>query len=264
MLVNARMYSVTPAVKDAWKRLFAWVLARAELDWQIVDYDAPAPLAELWARQDLGAVMMCGLPYSQRRPRPILVAAPVPSPDRYSDQAIYFTDLVARADAPYRTLEDTFRGVVGYTLSDSMSGCVALRAHLAPYRAKYGPNLYSKAVGGLVNPRGVIEALTAGRIDVGPLDSYFHDLLRRNEPQTAAKMKVLATTRAAPIPPLVATAPVSAVELERLRGALLAVRTAREVEAERETLVLAGFAVHEPSRYDVFDRIQEEAQGSNW
>jgi ABC-type phosphate/phosphonate transport system substrate-binding protein len=57
----------------------------------------------------------------------------VPSPDRYGGRPVYFSDLVVRADAPYRTLEDTFGGVVGYTLADSMSGGVALRHHLAPY-----------------------------------------------------------------------------------------------------------------------------------
>jgi ABC-type phosphate/phosphonate transport system substrate-binding protein len=258
MIVNARMYSVTPQVKAAWKRVFGWALARARLEWEIFDHDAPAPLAELWARDDLGCAMMCGLPYSQRRPRPTLVAAPVPSPGRYGGLPRYFTDIVVKADAPYRTLEDTFGGVAGYTLEDSMSGCVAFRYHLLQYGDR--SSLYREFVGGLIHGRRVIEALAARTIDVGPLDSYYHDLLRANDPATAAQVRVIATTAPAPMPPLVATAPLMDAELGRLRAALLAVGDAGALQAEREMLLLSGFAVPKASDYDVLDYILRETR----
>ena len=172
LVANARMYSATPAVREAWKVLLRWVLARAGLAWDVIDYDAPAPLSVLWARDDLGLAMMCGLPFAQRGERPTLVAAPIPSKARYGGRPVYFTDMVVRADAAFQRLEDTFGGTVGYTLADSMSGGVALRDHLAPYRDREGTRLYARAVGDLIHARGVIEALAAGRIDVGPLDSY--------------------------------------------------------------------------------------------
>ena len=155
MIVNARMYSATPRAKQAWKALFREVLERARLDWEVMDYDPPAPLPALWAREDLGCTMMCGLPYSQRAPRPTLVAAPIPSPARYGGRPVYFTDFAVRADAPYPRLEDTFGGVAGFTLPDSMSGYVAPRRHLA----LHGRNLYKDVVTGFLNARQVIEAL---------------------------------------------------------------------------------------------------------
>jgi len=252
-VANARMYSAAPAAKRAWRELLGWALGRAGLDWALLDYDAPAPLAGLWARDDLGCAMMCGLPYSQRAPRPALVAAPVPSPARYRGRPAYFTDVVVRADSPHRTLEDTFGAVVGYTLEDSMSGCVALRAHLAPYRERHGPRLYRAAVGGLVNARQVIEALVAGGIDVGPLDSYYYDLLAKHDPDFAARVRVIATTPAAPIPPLVATATLPPDELGRLRDALAAVAGEPTLAGLRDTLLLTGFAVPAPADYDVLD-----------
>jgi len=254
------MYSATPQVKTAWKRVLGWSLEQAGLGWELLDYESPAPLEALWARDDLGAAMMCGLPYSQRRPRPRIVAAPVPSPARYGGKPVYFSDIVVRADSPHGKLEDTFGGVVGYTLEDSMSGCVALRRHLRRYRAAHGKALYGAAVGGLVNARQVIEALAAGKIDVGPLDGYYHDLLRRNEPQTAAQVKVIAVTEAAPIPPLVATAALEEDALDRIRAALLQAGAAPGLAAERGVLLLERFAVPEEQDYRVFDRILEEAR----
>jgi len=250
-VANARMYAVTPAVKRAWNALLAEALARAGLAWEVIDYDAPQPLAALWARDDLGAAMMCGLPYSRRRPRPALVAVPVPSPARYGGKPVYFTDIVVRADSPARTLEDTFGGTVGYTVEDSMSGWAALRRHLSPHRKGCLP-LYRAVVGNLVNGRRVIEALADGRIDVGPLDGYYHDLLKAHDPGSAAQVRVIDSTSAAPIPPLVATAKLGDGDLERLRAALLAA-------GPQPALLLQGFAAPSEADYEVFGGIIEAA-----
>ena len=254
-VANARMYSATPSVRQDWRELLRWTLARAGLDWLVIDHDPPAPLAALWARDDLGLAMMCGLPFSQRGVRPTIVAAPIPSPARYGGRPIYFTDIVVAVKSGCQGLEDTFGGTVGYTLADSMSGGVAFRNHLAPYRERRGARLYAHAVGNLVNARGVIEALAAGTIDVGPLDSYYHDLLRANDPALAGKVRVIASTAAMPIPPLVATAALSASQLQALRDALQQAAVADELGALRARLLLSGFAVPDASDYDALDRI---------
>ncbi len=252
------MYSATPSVKEDWTQLLAWVLDHASLPWPVIDYDAPAPLAALWARDDLGLAMMCGLPFAQQtsgrsslhETRPLtLIAAPLPSPPRYAGKPVYFTDIVVRADAPFATLQDTFGGVVGYTLADSLSGGVALRHHLSSFRTAQRPRLYRAAVGNLIHARGVIEALVAGRIDVGPLDSYYHDLLRRHEPGFAAQVRTIASTAALPIPLLVATAALSEDTLKRLRAALVATASAAELKPVLQRLLLAGFAFPDPASY---------------
>ena len=249
-VVNARMYSVTAAAKADWHRVLAWALQRADLDWPIVDHDAPAPLSALWSRDDLGAALMCGLPFARRSPRPTLVAAPVPSPPRYGGRPVYCTDIVVAAASPHRTLADTFGGIVGYTLAASMSGAVALRDHLLPIREARGARLYRGAVGGLVNAQGVIDAIAAGRVDVGPLDSISHDLLRRYDPARAAQVRTVASTAMRPIPPLVATAAVAADTLARLRDALTGTARAPALAETMARLQLAGFAVADAADYD--------------
>lgn len=246
------MYSATPEVKADWNTLLTWVLERAALPWNVMDYDAPAPLSALWSRDDLGLTMMCGLPFAQRAQRPIVVAAPVPSPARYGGRPVYFTDIVVRADSPLQSLEDTFGGVVGYTLADSMSGGVALRLHLDSYRkarqasvstpSTASHRLYRSAVGGLINARGVINALAEGRIDAGPLDSYYHDLLSLHDPAFTGQVRIVASTPAAPIPPLVATAELNRDELSRLRAALLAAAISPDLAPLMQRLLLTGFA----------------------
>jgi ABC-type phosphate/phosphonate transport system substrate-binding protein len=258
-IVNARMYSVTAECNADWHRVLGWALRRADLDWPIVDFDAPAPLGQLWAREDLGAAMMCGLPFARRAPRPTLIAAPLPSAPRYRRRPVYCTDVAVAAASPHRTIEDTFGGVVGYTVADSMSGAVALRDFLLPLRAAEGARLYRSAVGNLLNARGVIDALVAGRIDVGPLDSYSHDLLVRYDPALAAQVRVVASTVLRPIPPLVATAPIAADALARLREALVATRKASELAVTLARLQLAGFAIADHADYDALAVVADAA-----
>ena len=249
-VANARMYSATPQLKADWKVLLHWVLDHAALPWDLIDYDAPAPLSALWARDDLGVAMMCGLPYALRTPKPLIVAAPIPSPSRYQGKPVYFTDMVVRADSSYRTLEDTFGSIAGYTLADSMSGGVAFAHHLEQFRTAQRPRLYTSTVGNLIHARGVIDALVRGVINVGPLDSYYHDLLMHNDPAFAAQVRTIASTDPMPLPPLVATAALSQGEMERLREAFCATTHAPELHAVMERLLLAGFAFPAPADYD--------------
>ena len=250
-LANTRMYSVNPATKAAWQQVLRWCLARTKLDWPVIDHDPPASISELWARNDMGVMQMCGLPYAVRDPVPRLIAAPVPSLARYGGRAVYFSDLAVRADAPYQRIEDTFGKRIGWTLTDSQSGYFALRYYLLQRHvlrreqsggAPSAP-LYAEVVPRLVNPRGVIQALLDGRIDVGPLDSYSHDLIRHTEPEIAKSIRVLTTTTPTAMPPFVSThADASEADLQRLREAFLAVHEEPSLNEARKVILLERFA----------------------
>jgi len=242
MIANARMYSVNAAAAATWRTLLG-------LDAEVVDYAAPAPLAALWSRDDLGSVLMCGLPYSLRAPVPQLVAAPIPSPARYGGRPVYMTDLAVRADSPWQRIEESFGGIVGYTVTDSQSGYFALRRFLAPYHEQAARPLYRAVVGNLLNARGVIDALVDERIDVGPLDSYSFDLLRRFEPALAAQVRIVASTAPTAIPAFVATTVLDPDALTRLRNTFVSVAAAPGLRDVRDALLLRGFAVPEAVDY---------------
>lgn len=247
-LANARMYSVSPAAKAAWRRLLDWVATQAEVPVEFVDHEPPRLLSDLWSRDDLGIVMMCGLPVSLRSPAPTILAAPVPSPARYAGRSVYMTDIAVRADSPFRTLEDTFGRTAGYTLKDSQSGYFAFRHALITQHAARKPH-YAKIVGGLMNARGIIQALDEGRIDVGPLDGYVHDLIRHTDPDFAAKARIIQVTEPTPMPPLIATAALGEAAIGRLRDAFLAVGGEASLAGTRAELLLERFVVPELETY---------------
>lgn len=265
MLVNARMYSVTPAAAPAWRSLFDWVLARAGVEGTWFSHEPPKPISALWARDDLACVQMCGLPFSLREPRATLLAAPVPSLPDYAGRSVYWSYLAVRADSPFRTLEDTFGRVAGYTVKDSQSGYFAFRHHLLE-RAP-GPTPYTRIVGGLVNPRGVVSALADGRIDVGPLDSYVFDLIRAGDPAFAAQVRIIDTTDPTPMPPVIATAAaLDAAAVQRLRDAFLAVEREPSLAGVRKTLLVSKFILPEAASFDLQKRRHDRvvAEGDPW
>jgi len=261
LIANARMYSTPgPAAKQAWKDILAWTTGRAGVPMDIIDHDPPALLSTLWSRDDLGATMMCGLPMAMREPLPVVIAAPIPSPARYGGRAVYFSDILVPADSPATTIEETFGGTVGYTLTDSMSGCVALRVLLEQYRTPDRPQLYAKVVGDLIHVRGMVEAVGTRRVDVGAADSYLFDLIRKHDPAFAAQVKVIGTTSAAPMPPFVATGSLAPGPLASLQEAFRAVAGAAELAQAREHLLLTGFEIPDAAVYDVFHGIRRIAE----
>ena len=162
-VASARMYSWSPTLTASWRRLLEWVAMRSGGRLQVLELADPYPLEELWARDDLGCVFMCGYPWAMRTDRPHLLAAPVPSPARYQGRPIYFTDFVVRADSDFRTLEDTFGGRIAYSIEHSHSGYNAARFHLLGYRGPDRASLYSGVVGPLHRQLPVIDAVLDGR-----------------------------------------------------------------------------------------------------
>lgn len=255
MILNARMYSATPVAKAGWRAIFDWVLAQAGVPGTHVDHDPPRLLSELWARDDLAAVMMCGLPYALREPKATVLAAPVPSLADYAGRAVYRSCIAVRADAPYAGTADTFGGTAGYTLKDSQSGYFAFRHLLITRYGTVQP--YAAVVGGLMSARGIVQALVERRIDIGPLDSYVFDLIRAGDPEFAAQVRIVETTEPTPMPPIVATAPLAPAAVERLRAAFLAVEHEPSLDAARAAVCVARFVVPASASFDVLARRAE-------
>jgi ABC-type phosphate/phosphonate transport system substrate-binding protein len=226
LIANARMYAVTPEAEDAWRALLAHVLDAAGLDYDYFPYSAPRPMEVLWNRSDLGCVLMCGYPIAMRLAEVTPIAAPVPSLPWAAGKALYRSDLIVRADSPFESLEDTFGHRLGWTVEHSHSGFNALRHHLLAYRTRERPSLYSEVTGHLVTARAVLDAVKAGAIDVGPLDGYWHALMRLHRPDLVSDIRVVATTALAPIPAFVAAPTVPPGAVERLKRSFVAARDA--------------------------------------
>jgi ABC-type phosphate/phosphonate transport system substrate-binding protein len=261
-IMNARMYAVTAHTESLWRTLLEHVTREAGVEFSYLPYPAPQPLEKLWARSDLGAVFMCGYPIALELAPVIPIAAPIPHISWAAGEALYRTDLIVRQDSPYTSLEDTFGGRLGWTVAHSHSGFNALRHHLLAYRSAGRPALYGEVIGNLVTARNVLDSVREGRIDVGPLDAYWHLLIARHAPQLCEGVRVLTSTELAPMPAFVAAASTPPGVVARLRVAFQEASGRAWFPALAEQLLLTGFAPAERASYAVlleWDRAAREA-----
>jgi ABC-type phosphate/phosphonate transport system substrate-binding protein len=250
-IMNARMYAVTPEVEDGWRMLLERIASEADVPLSYLPYPAPQPLEDLWSRPDLGCVFMCGYPIALQLAPVIPIAAPIPRAEWAAGRPVYRSDLIVRNDAPYRTLEDTFGGRAGFTVHHSQSGFNAFRHHLLAYRTAARPALYAEMVGNLVTARNVLDAVRERRIDIGPLDAYWHLLIARHRPELTAGIRVLASTDIAPLPAFVATAGAPAEGVSRLRAAFAHAASRSWFAPLGDLLLLDGFAAVTAADYAV-------------
>ncbi|KPF72577.1 hypothetical protein IP69_01345 [Bosea sp. AAP35] len=240
------MYAVDAATAANWTALFARIAAISGIPLDVIAHAAPAPLEELWRREDLGLAFICGYPFVRGGFPVQPVAVPVPASG--DGRPLYATHLVVRAESNIATLEESFSRRLGWTVAHSQSGFNALRTHLLPRWQARGP-LYAQSLGPLLTPRRVIEALLADEIDIGPLDSYFYDLLLEAEPATAGRLRIVATTAPRPMPLLVASRGIDDTVIARMRAALLTAHRDDDGRAILARLRLSGFAAVEAETY---------------
>jgi ABC-type phosphate/phosphonate transport system substrate-binding protein len=207
---------------------------------------------------------MCGYPIAQRLAPVVPIAAPIPSAAWAKGRPVYRTDLIVRVDAPYQHLEDTFGGRAGYTVAHSHSGFNAFRHHLLGYRNPQRPLLYGQMQGELITARNILDSVREGRIDVGPLDAYWHELIARHAPQLTSGVRVIESTSTAPMPALVAGSSVPAASVARLREALLAASERPWFGRFAEVLLLEGFAAMTEGSYEVVLEREREAKAAGY
>jgi len=243
LIANARMYAVNEGVGAYWRELIAWIATRARVPLELIDHPPPAPLGALWRRPDLGTATMCGYPlatWTNASP-PVPIATPVPSPEAFAGRAFYWTDIVVRADSRFERDDDLAGARLGWTTEDSQSGYQAPRRHFAARALARGGRFFASTVGPLVTPRRVVESILDGTIDAGPLDAYWHALLRRHEPETAARLRVIARTEATPMPCFVAASCTPGRERESLCDAFVDAGVAPGLRDVLEGLAIVRF-----------------------
>ena len=238
---NARMYAVSPEAEAVWDNLIAHVAEDAGTSFAYLTYEAPRPLEQLWRRPDLGCVQMCGYPIALKLADVVPLASPVPAASWARGRAVYRTDLIVRTDAPYKVLADTFGGTAGWTVEHSHSGFNALRHHLLPWRSDRRAQVYRHSVGHLVTARGILESVVDGTIDVGPLDAYWHMLMRKYAPAMTENIRVLDSTATAPMPAFVAAPALPEETVDRLRACFAAAHSRPWFDQFRDALLIERF-----------------------
>ena len=235
-----RMYDVTPPVRGHWHALLRIAARRADVPLECIAHAAPAPLTDLWARDDLALAFMCGLPLVTQYPGVRPLVAPVTAIAE-NDSPSYRSIWLVRADSAFDTLASTFGYRIGWTVEHSHSGFNAPRHALLAHRTVRQPRLYRASIGPLHHPRGVLAALAEDRIDTTAVDAYWWSLLQRHDAATASRLRSVGTTSSAPMPPLVCAGGFPPAFAQRLMDVLTALHEDSAARIHLDALAVIRF-----------------------
>jgi phosphonate transport system substrate-binding protein len=149
-----------------------------------------------------------------------VVAAPVLRGDRYAGKPLYFSDVIVRADAPYRRFEDLEGARWAYNEPYSHSGFVVVLHRLAELAA--GPSFLGPWIEAGYHD-DAIRLVMAGGADWAAIDTQVLDLWLARDPSLRRGLRIVATLGPSTIQPVVAsTRRLSAAERDAVRSALVA------------------------------------------
>ena len=153
------------------------------LRFDYVPYPAPQPLETLWARPDLGCVFMCGYPVALQLAGVVPIAAPDTArrvgrrpaglslgPDRARGRALPH----ARGHLRWSCRLDRRALALGFQRVPPSPAAVP--------DGRRGRRSMARWFRNLVTARAILDAVRDGRIDVGPLDAYWHLLIAKHDP----------------------------------------------------------------------------------
>ena len=205
------------------------------------------------AKLDAGEIDMgwiCGAPYVEKIARGVplkILAAPVMQHPRYQNRAIYFSDVVVRADSNFRTFEDLRGTRWAYNEKNSHSGYHIVRYFMATHNLD--GNFFGRALESGAHQNS-IEMILGGEVDAAAIDSTVLEMMFANNSSLYTRLRVIETLGPSPMPPFVVGAHVPSEIRAQIQNALIIMH---ETEQGRRILAraqMARFAAVSDADYD--------------
>lgn len=257
-VASLAMYVSPPPLDDA-TRLFWRALGK-----RLRGYGVEAPEAldedlrydEAWLRPDLVFGQTCGYPYvRQLRGKVQLVASPV-----YGlpgcDGARKCSFIVVNARSSAMSIEDLRGKRAAINQPGSNSGYNLFRAFVAPHAVD--GRFFSSVIetGG---HRASMEAVSTGVADVAAIDCVTFGNTLRFDPDSVARLRILAETTKGPGLPFITMASTSPRDLEILRRALAETIADPQLSDTCDTLSLKGVSLLGDADYEVLAELDRDA-----
>ena len=202
------------------------------------------------------AVFTCGLPYVRKADRqpPLLrlLAAPVMDEARYQNRPIYFSDIIVRADSPYRSLADLRGATFTYNEVYSLSGYMLPCYHLFT-RGEIGSFFKETVQSG--SHAASMDWVEAGHAATAAIDSVVLAMEMAQRPERASGLRVVERVGPMPMPPVAASTQLAHPLHHQLQQALLTMHTTGRGQAVLKQGGLRRFASVTDSDYDPIRRV---------
>jgi len=236
------------------ERLAIPVAFAGDADWQVCFRGI--------AGGDIALGWICGRPYTRlvddRRAPIRLLVAPVMAGERYGGRPVYFSDVVVRADSPFRRFDDLRGASWAYNEPGSQSGYTITQYRLAMMGE--GGDFFGRVVGSGAHVRSLAMVLS-GEVDASAIDSTVLEWELAGDPDLGRRLRIIDTFGPSPIPPLVASTRLDPALFASIRDLLLSLHETAEGRAILEIGRLARFAAVTDGDYDAIREMAEICTG---
>lgn len=230
----------------------------------LVEFIHQIPWQEREKLLDAGEIdiaWICGLPYIRKTATSpakfILLAAPVPKGERYSDKPVYYSDVIVLKTSAFTTFENLQGAVWAYNEPNSHSGYNLTRWKLASMGA------YKGFFGRIVEAgshQTAIEMVLDGRVDASAIDSTVLEIEQSHQPNLAQKLRKIAILGPSPVPPMVAHARMSTKLQESVKDLLLQMHLDKTGQSCLEKTFWVRFAAVNDQDYEPIRRMASLAE----
>ena len=204
---------------------------------------------------------ICGLPYVRRADRIAAIAAPVMSGERYRGEPIYFSDVIVSHDSDFQTFAHLRGRSWAYNEPESQSG--------------YGITCYTLVKRGLTGGffGAVIEAgfhtksiemVCAGEVDASAIDSQVLEFEMRQNPELAAKIRIIGTFGPSTIQPICVSRRMDAGLKREIQASLTRLHENRNLRDRLEAGSIERITAVSDSDYDDIRMMQSACEKANY
>ena len=206
---------------------------------------------EACANDENEVCFVCSLPYVQFEREGVSPAVPVAAPvlagERYAGRPIYFSDVIVRADSPFRSFLDLRGHSWAYNEPLSHSGYGITRYHLLELGETHG--FFSEVIEAGFHETSM-RLVADGEVDASAIDSQVLAVALRDDPPLARSLRVIDALGPSTIQPVAVSRRVPEGQRREIQDVLT---TMHEDPAVRERLALGlveRFVAVGPEDYD--------------
>ena len=216
-------------------------------------------------RDENEVCFVCSLPYVTFERRGLDLAIPIAAPvligERYGGRPVYFSDVIVQRESPFHSFLDLRGRSWAYNESLSHSGYGMTRYHLVQLRETGG--FFGEVIEAGFHEES-IRTVAKGEIDGSAIDSQVLEIALRDDPQLAAKLRVVEALGPSTIQPVAVSRRVPADLREAIRDVLVTMADDPVVREGLAVGLVQRFTAVDTSSYDDIRMMLDACEGAGF
>ncbi len=249
---------LAPALYKTYQSITEYIERTINIPTFLLNGESPNDFAEGF----IDAGFICGLAYvhlARQVPAPVEpIVAPILKGTRYQQRPWYFSDIVVRAESTIHTLEELRDCTWAYNEKSSHSGYNLVQYMLLEQGEQLETFAHTVETGSHAQSlRMVVE----GSVDAAAIDSHMLDMVLRNRPDIARRVRIIDSFGPSTVPPVVVSAHVPLAVRRKLREAFLAMHEDRVLAQQLDHGLIERFTPISDEHYHdiraMYQRVQQ-------